>query len=78
VSNDRQTVEVYDASGRQHLGEFDPWDGLQIGLADPTPRVETRAIARILGFHPDPGRFYYCVEPYEPPEDDGLQPDAAR
>ncbi|MGH7098234.1 MAG: colicin E3/pyocin S6 family cytotoxin [Stellaceae bacterium] len=21
------TVEVYDPSGRRHLGEFDPWDG---------------------------------------------------
>ena len=28
-------VEVYDASGRRHLGEFDPWDGRQIGPPDP-------------------------------------------
>ena len=25
------TVEVYDASGRRHLGDFDPWDGRQVG-----------------------------------------------
>src|SRR5579863_4522596 len=29
----RDTVEVYDPSGRRHLGEFDPWDGRQIGPA---------------------------------------------
>ena len=34
------TVEVYDASGRRHLGEFDPWDGRQIGPPDPTRSVE--------------------------------------
>jgi len=34
------TVEVYDASGRRHLGDFDPWDARQIGSADPTRHVE--------------------------------------
>ena len=34
------TVEVYDASGRRHLGDFDPWDGRQIGQPDPTRSVE--------------------------------------
>jgi hypothetical protein len=34
---------------------------------------QTRQIARIVGFDPHPDRFYYYVEPYEPPEDDGLQ-----
>jgi len=34
------TVEVYDASGRRHLGEFDPWDGRQVGPPDPTRSVE--------------------------------------
>jgi hypothetical protein len=44
------------------------------GLGEyPLDEEQTRAIAKILGFHPDPGRFYYYVEPYEPPEDDGLQ-----
>ena len=35
-----ETVEVYDASGRRHLGEFDPWDGRQISPPDPTRSVE--------------------------------------
>jgi hypothetical protein len=35
------TVEVYDASGRKHLGEFDPWDGRQISAPDPTRSVES-------------------------------------
>jgi len=44
------------------------------GLGEyPLDEEQTRAIARILGFHPDPGHFYYYVEPYEPPEDDGLR-----
>jgi len=34
------TVEVYDVSGRRHLGDFDPWDGRQIGDPDPTRSVE--------------------------------------
>jgi hypothetical protein len=34
------TFEVYDPSGRRHLGEFDPWDGRQIGDPDPTRSVE--------------------------------------
>jgi Cytotoxic len=34
------TVEVYDASGRRHLGEFDPWDGRQINAPDVTRSVE--------------------------------------
>jgi hypothetical protein len=111
------TVEVYDASGRRHLGDFDPWDGRQVGSADPTRHVtydrateqmkgnlpvppsvlqkvkkivgfqpqddglgeylldekQTRDVARILGFQPEPNKFYYYVEPYEPPEDDGFQ-----
>ena len=25
------TVEVIDPSGRNHLGDFDPWDGKQVG-----------------------------------------------
>jgi hypothetical protein len=34
------TVEVYDASGPRHLGDFDPWDGRQIGPPDPARSVE--------------------------------------
>ena len=36
---------------------------------------QTRQIARIMGFYPNTARFYYYVEPYDVPEDDGLQPD---
>jgi len=31
---------VYDPFGRRHLGEFDPWDGRQVGPPDPTRTVE--------------------------------------
>ena len=34
---------------------------------------QTAKIASLLGFHPEPDRFFYYVEPYEPPEDSGLQ-----
>jgi hypothetical protein len=34
------TVEVDDSSGRGHIGDFDPWDGRQIGDPDPTRSVE--------------------------------------
>ena len=34
------TMEVYDHSGRRHVGDFDPWDGRQIGDPDPTRSVE--------------------------------------
>src|SRR5713226_3815228 len=42
IERDRlhDTVEVYDATGRRHLGEFDPWDGRQVGPADTTRSVE--------------------------------------
>ena len=44
------------------------------GLGEyPLDEEQTLAVAQILGLHPDPGRFYYHVEPYEPLEDDGLQ-----
>jgi hypothetical protein len=36
--------------------------------------AQTRQMARILDFNPEPDRLYYYVEPYEPPEHDGLQP----
>lgn len=34
------TVEIYDRSGRNHLGEFDPKTGEQTKPADPTRKVE--------------------------------------
>src|SRR5215471_6682474 len=34
---------------------------------------QTREIGKLLGFRPEPGRFYYYVEPYLPPEDTGFQ-----
>ncbi|WP_241575671.1 S-type pyocin domain-containing protein [Rosenbergiella nectarea] len=34
------TVEIYDRSGRNHLGEFDPITGEQTKPADPTRKVE--------------------------------------
>jgi hypothetical protein len=42
IERDRlhDTVEVYDPSGRRHLGEFDPWDGREVGPPDPTRSVE--------------------------------------
>ena len=44
------------------------------GLGEyPLDEGQTRQVARILDFDPEPDRFYYYVEPYEPPEDDGLQ-----
>jgi hypothetical protein len=44
------------------------------GLGEyPLDDGQTRQIAKILGFRPEPDRFYYCVEPYDPPEDSGFQ-----
>ena len=34
---------------------------------------QTRRVAQVLGFRAEPNKFYYYIEPYEPPEDDGLQ-----
>jgi hypothetical protein len=34
---------------------------------------QLRRIAQQLEFRPEPEKFYYYVEPYQPPEDDGLQ-----
>ena len=35
--------------------------------------TQIRQVAKILGFRPEPDRFYYYVEPYEPPDDCGFQ-----
>jgi hypothetical protein len=34
---------------------------------------QTAEMGSWLGFHPEPDRFYYYVEPYEPVEDTGLR-----
>jgi hypothetical protein len=34
---------------------------------------QTAEIASLLGFRPEPDRFFYYIEPYQPPEDSGLQ-----
>jgi hypothetical protein len=49
-------------------------DGLGEYLLD---EDQTRQVASILGFNPEPNRFYYYVEPFEPQEDDGLQQTAS-
>jgi hypothetical protein len=45
-------------------------DGLGEYLLD---EDQTTRIAAILGFKPETSRFYYYIEPYEPPDDNGLQ-----
>ena len=50
---------------------FKPQDD---GLGEyPLDEEQTRQVAKVLGFRPEPDRFYYCVEPYDPPEDSGFQ-----
>ena len=61
---------VVEAQAKRIAG-FRPQDD---GLGEyPLDEEQTRQIAALLGFHPEPDRFHYCVEPYEPPEDTGLQ-----
>ena len=45
-------------------------DGLGEYLLD---EQQTRQVAQLMGFHPEPERFFYYVEPYEPVGDDGFQ-----
>jgi hypothetical protein len=58
------------------IAGFQPQDD---GLGEyPLDEQQTRQIASLLEFRPEPDRFFYYLEPYEPPEDDGLQqPQAA-
>jgi hypothetical protein len=50
---------------------FEPQDD---GLGEyPLDEEQTRKIARLLGFRPEPERFFYYIEPYEPPEDSGFR-----
>ncbi|MBV9825077.1 MAG: hypothetical protein JO001_05260 [Alphaproteobacteria bacterium] len=39
----------------------------------PLDATQTGRVAQILGFRPEADRFYYCVEPFDPPEDSGFQ-----
>lgn len=53
------------------IAGFQPQDD---GLGEyPLDEDQTRQIATILGFRPEPDRFYYSVEPYDPPDDSGFQ-----
>ena len=56
----------------KRIAGFGPKDD---GLGEyPLDEAQTRQVARILDFNPEPDRFYYYVEPHEPLEDDdGLQ-----
>jgi hypothetical protein len=45
------------------------------GLGEyPLDVEQTKTLAQHLGFKPEPEHFYYCLEPYEPPENTGFQP----
>ena len=53
------------------IAGFQPSDD---GLGEyPLDGAQTRQVAKILGFRPEPKRFYYCVEPHDPAEDSGFQ-----
>jgi hypothetical protein len=53
------------------IAGFQPQDD---GLGEyPLDDHQTKQVAKVLGFRPEPERFYYCVEPYDPPEDNGFQ-----
>jgi hypothetical protein len=48
------------------------------GLGEyPLDEGQTRKVAKLLGFHPEPERFFYYVEPCEAPQDSGLQPESS-
>jgi hypothetical protein len=53
------------------IAGFKPQDD---GLGEyPLDEEQTKQVAKILGFRPEPDRFYYYVEPHDPPEDSGFQ-----
>jgi len=53
------------------IAGFQPGDD---GLGEyPLDEKRTSNVAKVLGFRPEPGRFSYHVEPYDPPEDSGFQ-----
>jgi hypothetical protein len=45
-------------------------DGLGEYLLD---EAQTQKVGQILGFRPETERFFYYVEPFDPPEDSGFQ-----
>lgn len=56
----------------KRIAGFQPQDD---GLGEyPLDDGQTRQIAKILGFRPEPEGFYYYLEPYDPPEKNGLEP----
>ncbi|MGH7038325.1 MAG: DUF7683 domain-containing protein [Stellaceae bacterium] len=55
----------------KRIAGFKPQDD---GLGEyPLDESQTRQVAKVLGFRPETERFYYHVEPYDPPEDSGFQ-----
>jgi hypothetical protein len=53
------------------IAGFQPRDD---GLGEyPLDEAQARQVAKILGFRPEPERFYYYVAPYDPHEDSGFQ-----
>jgi len=57
------------------IAGFKPRDD---GLGEyPLGDEQTRQVAKILGFRPEPDRFFYYVEPYDPPDDSGFQQEAS-
>ena len=46
------------------------------GLGEyPLDDAQTTGVAKLLGFTPELERFYYHLEPYDPPEDSGFSED---
>ena len=55
----------------KRIAGFKPQDD---GLGEyPLNEEQTDRVAKLLGFRPEPEKFYYYVEPYDPPEDSGFQ-----
>lgn len=55
----------------KRVAGFQPQDD---GLGEyPLDEQQTRQVAQLMGFRPEPDRFFYYVEPYQPAGDDGLQ-----
>jgi hypothetical protein len=79
VTYDRSSETMKDSLGVppsvlakvKKIAGFQPQDD---GLGEyPLDDAQARQVAKILGFRPEPDRFYYYVEPYDPPEDSGLE-----
>jgi hypothetical protein len=58
------------------IAGFKPADD---GLGEyPLDEEQIKRVAKILGFRPEADRFYYYVEPYDPPDDSGFQQNAVK